>query len=34
MTEKIYSFDDCLKAAGSTQKTVLLGNGFSIALFR
>jgi hypothetical protein len=33
MAEKIYSFEDCLKMAGSTQKVALLGNGFSIALF-
>ncbi len=33
MAEKIYSFEDCLKMASSKQRAILLGNGFSIALF-
>jgi hypothetical protein len=33
MAEKVYSFQECLKKGGSNQRAVLLGNGFSIALF-
>jgi hypothetical protein len=33
LTEKVYSFEECLKNSGSAQKLLLVGNGFSISLF-